>query len=502
MRYVSRIIFVLFFVAAFICLFLASPWLDKFARKVHRKLGYPAKIFGIELPPREVIRKTIEVRPSKTAAKEQEGLLPKPQLNTPQDNPRPRLTQIPRQNLNTAQLWSGIIARRTLLVSPGETASAERTKPTAYQLEFTFTATTPRPVTTLEDFERAHPNLTKLLNDFPLLLQHAKVSEFFHLLYEEKLKVNRRNLDVLSTLLSRHNFYDCDTILEITHPHSQRKIFLIQADMDVVTDGTDPERTLQYDTSSPSFQPVTNYGWLRRTRLPENPTLPGYRKQLQKHRDELQVPNVSEERKLALQKSITYLERLIADLQTRSFLVAHSDPFIVIPSSMRGIGAPQIGDYAVVLHAGRAFPAIVGEYGPREKIGEASTRIAREIAPHITGLQRAVSDLSVTYIIFPGTAEKPFRRPDLQHWYNRVKQLLDDIGGISVPLHQFEDIFLTSAHHSTDSPTCDVQSPSPTLPSSPSSAVPSEQPLSTSTTLEAALSTKLEASETQPVAEQ
>jgi hypothetical protein len=465
-KILTRLLLVLFFATALLLTFLAAPWLDNLARRVHRKLGYPAKNFGIELPPRPTPRALPTPTPTPTPKP-----TPPPQDPTPEPTPtEPTLIRIPRQELNTAQLWSGITANRTLLIPEGASASAERNNPAAYLLEMTFTATLPRAATSLEDFQHACPRLAETINDLPLMLQNARVSRFFEALYEEKIKINRQNLGILSALVSRHNFYDCDTILEITHPRTRRKIFLIQADMDVVTDGTDPERTLEYDTTSPSFQPITNYGWPRRSRTPENPTIPRYRELLKQRRDELNSPNTTPERKTALRNSIAYLQRLIADLQARSFLVAHGDPFIVIPLSMRGAGAPEIGDYAVVLHGGRAFPAIVGEYGPREKIGEASTRIAREIIPNITGLQRPVSNLSVTYIIFPGTAEKPFRRPDLKHWHNRVQKLLEDIGGLSVPLHEFEDIFATPG----PSP-----SPTPTPPAQQTSATPETSPMPT-----------------------
>src|SRR5215813_4195534 len=55
---------------------------------------------------------------------------------------------------------------------------------------------------------------------------------------------------------------------------------------------------------------------------------------------------------------------------------------------------------------------------------------------------RPVSDLKVTYIIFPGTAEKPFGPPDLEKIHARCETLVTEIGGASVPLHKWEILSL------------------------------------------------------------
>src|SRR5262245_14934559 len=86
---------------------------------------------------------------------------------------------------------------------------------------------------------------------------------------------------------------------------------------------------------------------------------------------------------------------------------------------------------------------------------------------------RPVSDLKVTYIIFPGTAEKPFGPPDLERIHARCETLVKEIGGASVPLHRWENII--------PSPT---PSPTPSLsvtpsPSSTGSATPSPSPAPT-----------------------
>ncbi|PYI66206.1 MAG: hypothetical protein DMF07_04240, partial [Verrucomicrobia bacterium] len=110
------------------------------------------------------------------------------------------------------------------------------------------------------------------------------------------------------------------------------------------------------------------------------------------------------------------------------------------------------------------------------KAGEASLRIAKQINALSTPYNRPVSDLKVTYIIFPGTADKPFSPPDLEKLQVRCEALVKEIGGASVPLHHWENLILPSP---TPSPTpTPLPSPSGTaspLPSTPgaTSALPS-----------------------------
>jgi len=74
------------------------------------------------------------------------------------------------------------------------------------------------------------------------------------------------------------------------------------------------------------------------------------------------------------------------------------------------------------------YPAIVGDVGPRTKIGEASLRLCREINPRANGDVRAVNDLKVTYIVFPNSAEKETGPPDLLLWQTRCDTLLKELG--------------------------------------------------------------------------
>src|SRR5213075_1709348 len=96
--------------------------------------------------------------------------------------------------------------------------------------------------------------------------------------------------------------------------------------------------------------------------------------------------------------------------------------------------------------------------------GEASLRIAKELNALATAYNRPVSDLKVSYIIFPGTAEKPFGPPDLEKIHARCETLVKEIGGASVPLHLWENIIPSPTPSPRPSPS---PSPSPTASETP-----------------------------------
>src|SRR6476619_1801344 len=49
-------------------------------------------------------------------------------------------------------------------------------------------------------------------------------------LYKNKIDFVRERLNRLDLILPRHNFYDCETILELQDPESGRKALLMQGD--------------------------------------------------------------------------------------------------------------------------------------------------------------------------------------------------------------------------------------------------------------------------------
>src|SRR5881392_29855 len=142
---------------------------------------------------------------------------------------------------------------------------------------------------------------------------------------------------------------------------------------------------------------------------------------------------------------------------------------MVIPGAFtHGHDAAKTGDYALVIFGDAIYPAIVGDIGPNDKVGEASFRIAKQINAQATPYSRPVSDLKVTYLIFPGTADPQFGPPDLEKLQATCQKLVDEIGGATVPLHHWENIIPPPP---TPTP---VPSPSPNpTPTSPLSPSPS-----------------------------
>ncbi len=248
-------------------------------------------------------------------------------------------------------------------------------------------------------------------------------------------------------------------MLELKNTATGRKALLMQGDMDVNTDGSDGDRNFAVDSTSPYFQPQTSYRWAKQTdRL--NPTLPAFENKLASLKQEYTAKGLSAERNRELKQAIDDTTRLIADIKSGSFLISRADPSVVVPGFMLRDSSneysPSIGDYAVVIYDGKVYPTIVGDAGPSTKIGEASLRLCREINPKASGLSRAVSNIKVAYLIFPGTAEKP-APPDLAKWHDKCKQLLDEMGGTAPALHQWTDIVPLGPPTPTPTPT-----PSPT----------------------------------------
>ncbi|MGA0846600.1 MAG: glycoside hydrolase family 75 protein, partial [Luteolibacter sp.] len=281
------------------------------------------------------------------------------------------------------KLRSGIPLTTEVSVVSGSAASLERVDEASYTARYQLSLRRPTAARALEDLEKNTPQLGKILPGIAPILEQAEVSRWFDELYDRKLTRIRRDAHTLNEVLTKHNFYDCETILHMRTPDGL-PIFFMQAEMDVVSDGSDGDRLPEMPDSivnSTHYQPFTSYGWKKRGKSP-NPMVAGWEKRMQNARNELADPKTSAERKAWLQDRMGYLKRGIADLKARSFLIAEYDPFIVIPVNLltsKHPHAPNVGDYAVVIHDGQIFPSIVGDGGPTFKVGEASLRLAREI---------------------------------------------------------------------------------------------------------------------------
>jgi len=416
---------------------------------------------------------------------------------TPAVIPPPKPTPTPtiaRKPMDTAQLFNGVTFVNKLVTPQSENiASSERSDPTSYIAEIKVTVQRPRPATTLADFQSNDPELAAILGKIPGFPENAQVSSAFEKIYDLKENWIRERLSRLDQLLSRHNFYDCETILEFTAPNSERPILLLKGDMDVNTDGSDGDRNVEVDGSSRFFQPQTSYRWRKLTDRP-NPFLEKTETRLGELKAEYTVKGLTAERNAELKSGIEMLSRRAYDLKTWSFLVSASDPAIVLPGFMLRAEegrAPYaaLGDYAVVFYDGIAYPAIVGDAGPSFKFGEASMRLCKELNERSSAMARPVSALNVAYLVFPGSADEP-GPPDLEKWRTQCAKLLGEIGLGDVELHTWEDIvkpWPTPTPEPTPEPTpateappvsdaSPAQEPSPTPQSSPASPAGESSP--------------------------
>lgn len=327
------------------------------------------------------------------------------------------------EHLNT--IVKGINLRSSIKFRSGSTATQDREKREAYQVQVSMDLLLPHAAQGNE-LLHANPDLPKVLTGFDHLMNHANVSPWFHSLYLHKQNQVRKNAATLNKIIDRHNFFDTDTILEITVPETQQRILWIQADMDVVSDGSDGDRLPSMPEKikkSDFYQPTTSYRWKKRTNTP-NPLLPKWQEKL------TQLQKAKGDRA----NDIAYAKRVIADLKTYSFLLAEYDPFIVVPLTVQeGSNAayrPSAGDYAVVIAGKKVIPAIVGDFGPRYKSGEASLRLSRQVNPRADVYSRPVSHLGISYLIFPGSKEEENGPIDYERLNAKCRELLEQIGGI------------------------------------------------------------------------
>ena len=344
---------------------------------------------------------------------------------------------VPRKDVDVATLFNGITIQTKLDAQEGNYASIERKDQGSYTVEFQVKVKVPKPNSTLPELARINPELPKMLPGLASMLETCKVSGFYHKLYEKKTALVQQNLTRLTKLLDKHNFFDCETILELTHPTTSRKALLIQSEMDVVADGSDGDRmpSMTADIyNSDYYQPFTSYEWAKKTSTP-NPLLAKYQSRYNSAASEYKQKGLSKDKNAELKAEMQELDARIKALKARSSLIAEKDPFIVISLLFKDYPrvlphAPSIGDYAAVIHGNQILPAICGDYGPTMKMGEASLMVAKQVSAKATPYNRPESDLKVTYLIFPGTAEKPFGPPNLDHWHEKVSEYLKECGGI------------------------------------------------------------------------
>jgi len=383
---------------------------------------------------------------------------------TPTPEPTPTRPPVITGKLDTAKLFNGITLHSTVETIPGADATTERTQPDSYVLDLKLLAHVPTPNKTIEELAKVSPQLPTLLPGLASMFSPDAVSPLYAQLYDTKVRMLRENLSRLDVLLSRHNFFDCQTVLQLQHPQSHLKALLLQADMDVDADGSDGDRMPAGTGAPANFKPATSYRWPKKTGAP-NPYLAATEERLKRAEDEYALATTAPARKRDLRNAIAQLRAEVGTLKKYSFLIGAADPFIVVPGAFtHAVDPVKPGDCALVVFGNSIYPAMVGDVGPNDKVGEASLRIAKQINTLSNPYNRPASDLKVTYIVFPGTADKSVGPPDLEKLQARCEALTKEIGGASVQLHHWENIVPPSP---TPSPT---PGPSPSGSVTPSSS--------------------------------
>lgn len=403
----------------------------------------------------KIYRKLRHIITSKPSQEERGGELAGREKETPPEPEKPKEPEIQPPKDHTVSSGGDIrmLSRGTQLqtkitMEKGVAASVERVTDESFSAHYELKIKLPKAITTLPDLEKNTPELGSILPGLEAMLPDAKVSGFFYQLYENKSERLKKNATKLNELMTRHNFYDCETILNLKHPETGQRMLLMQAEMDVVSDGSDGDRLpVMPDkiVNSTNYQPLTSYGW-RKTGKSPNPLIKGWKNRIAKAEAEIALPDTKEDRKAWLNSRIKKIKREIQDMEARSFLVAEYDPFVVMPINMlvskADPYAARVGDYAIVIHAGKAYPSIVGDAGPSFKVGETSLRFCKKINPKAGIYSRPVSDLSVTYIVFPGSRDS-FKEPDYEEWRKRCLDYVSKVGGLGSEheLHSWEYSF-------------------------------------------------------------
>ena len=129
----------------------------------------------------------------------------------PIPEPTPIRPPVITGKLDTAKLFNGITLHSTVETLSGADAATERTQPDSYALDLRLQARVPSPNKTIEELAKISPQLPVLLPGLESMFSADSVSPLYAQLYDSKVKILRENLARLDVLLSRHNFFDCQT---------------------------------------------------------------------------------------------------------------------------------------------------------------------------------------------------------------------------------------------------------------------------------------------------
>lgn len=423
-----------------VVVFVNGPLPEKIWRK-WRGSGAPESPATKPVAVDPVVQDPVAVEPDPAPV---EKVQPKPPVSDPL--PLPPRDHSVSSGGDVRKMSRGFKLHTKVTVEKGGLASVERRREESYSAHYELKIKLPEPSRTLADLEQESPGLGTMLPGLEVMMSEAEVSRFFYQAYENKVNRLKLKSTRLSELMTRHNFYDCETILDLKHPETGQRVMLMQSEMDVVSDGSDGDRLPTMPdkvVNSSHYQPMTSYGW-RKTGKTPNPLIKGWKGRIKKANAEIALKETSKERRDWLKMRIKKIKREIEDMEARSYLIAEYDPFIVMPINMvtyKGDKkAARVGDYAVVIYQGKIYPCLVGDAGPSFKTGEGSLRMAKQLNPKAGIYSRPVSDLQVTYLVFPGSADK-FQAPDYIRWRQRCAELLDGVGGLgeAYSLHEWKN---------------------------------------------------------------
>src|SRR4051794_9543947 len=153
------------------------------------------------------------------------GSTPLPTLTpaaSPTPSPLPE-TFIPSSRYEVAKLFNGFDVYSHVSTMQGQIAALEKKDPASYVLNLDVQVRVPKPAQTLDELQAPDPQLATILPSLPELLTHAKVSTYYHALYRLKVENLNRAIGRLDQMLARQNFFDCNTILELTGSQTGRK---------------------------------------------------------------------------------------------------------------------------------------------------------------------------------------------------------------------------------------------------------------------------------------
>ena len=216
-------------------------------------------VFGLRKPKTEIVEKVVEVPVEKEVIKVVEKIV---EVEAP---PVKAPVMGVSSDANLMETSKGFSFSSQFKLENGGLATSERKEKAAYRADYVLTVRVPRAATTMEELQVGNPDLGSLLPGLEPLLEKATISNYFENLYRNKTDRLKSNSAKLGSLLTAHNFFDCQTMLNLTAENG-RKIFLLQGDMDVVSDGSDGDRLPEMPdeiVNSTHYQPTTSYGWAK-----------------------------------------------------------------------------------------------------------------------------------------------------------------------------------------------------------------------------------------------